>query len=331
MSIPLRVAALQNRSGSALFTFAGLLSLTLTGFLTGCNRSGANQFSAAPWDQFVNSTDEQDVEAGPGIGSIEKGAILCLEPAQWEAKSGIPEQTIRRLTNDDWLPPAFVFASKPTPTLEENPVAMRTPHLEAAELQILQAGDPRCEKVPGAFFARLTVRGLSGGASANPTRPAYKLALTLWQPHAGRDAQGQRPWRAHVLYDRGGKSPPTMRLTTDLERLREQFFYRSKASLRAFGSRPALLLGDPGLWTNDADYPAAARLARGAGIIGFTLSVSAEGKVTDCKISHSSGSATLDAATCSLLIKNARLFPALDQGRPVAGHYSNRFRWSLPD
>src|SRR3546814_14461500 len=60
--------------------------------------------------------------------------------------------------------------------------------------------------------------------------------------------------------------------------------------------RPEMALIDP------ADhYPAAARAAGEEGIVHMRLAIDAEGKVTDCTVTASSLSKTLDAAACDLM------------------------------
>lgn len=79
------------------------------------------------------------------------------------------------------------------------------------------------------------------------------------------------------------------------------------------------------------DYPSGAirRLEEGSATVRLT--VSAEGRVTDCTVVSSSGSAELDATTCTLLSRRARFDPALDaQGRPIPATVTRRVSWDLP-
>ena len=58
----------------------------------------------------------------------------------------------------------------------------------------------------------------------------------------------------------------------------------------------------------------------------------ADGRVSGCTITGSSGYSALDAATCALVIKRAKFQPARGgEGEPVAGSYSNAIDWQLPD
>ncbi|HEX8512735.1 MAG TPA: TonB family protein, partial [Allosphingosinicella sp.] len=77
-------------------------------------------------------------------------------------------------------------------------------------------------------------------------------------------------------------------------------------------------LGDLATLFSAADYPEAAWQAGEEGRVGFLLLIGAAGRVESCSITSSSGSATLDAATCPLLVERARFEPARDhRGRPI--------------
>ena len=91
-------------------------------------------------------------------------------------------------------------------------------------------------------------------------------------------------------------------------------------------NRPVKPRGNPAQWIKDGDYPMAAYPVEG--MEGFTLQVSADGRPMGCKITASSGSPDLDAATCPAMMKRARFDPKLVDGQPVPSTYSNRIRWS---
>jgi protein TonB len=81
---------------------------------------------------------------------------------------------------------------------------------------------------------------------------------------------------------------------------------------------------------SDQDYPAAARAAREQGMVDFTLDVGANGRVSGCTITRSSGSAILDSATCRLMRSRARFTPALDAGgASVPDKVAGKISWSL--
>lgn len=89
--------------------------------------------------------------------------------------------------------------------------------------------------------------------------------------------------------------------------------------------------GDRGAWITNADYPAAAADAEEEGRVALTVGVGTDGRVTTCTVTGSSGSATLDAATCRLYRQRARFTPARDDaGSTIASSYRDRVRWELP-
>ena len=85
------------------------------------------------------------------------------------------------------------------------------------------------------------------------------------------------------------------------------------------------------LISND-DYPASALRAEEEGVTGFRLSVGANGRVTNCSVTSSSGSSALDAATCRLLTSRARFTPARDSsGNPTTDTVSARIVWRIQE
>jgi TonB family protein len=79
------------------------------------------------------------------------------------------------------------------------------------------------------------------------------------------------------------------------------------------------------------DYPIEAIRNGEQGTVAFRLQVGADGAVSACSITQSSGSATLDATSCRIMTERARFTPARNaQGDPVAGTFDSRIRWSMP-
>ncbi|KUR73595.1 hypothetical protein AQZ52_01075 [Novosphingobium fuchskuhlense] len=99
-----------------------------------------------------------------------------------------------------------------------------------------------------------------------------------------------------------------------------------------FTPRTAAPLGMPGMWVSPSDYPSSALHRGQQGVTGFELTISPDGRVRDCRITRSSGSADLDAATCARVSERARFNPARDEhGNPVVGRYANKIRWQIPE
>ena len=79
------------------------------------------------------------------------------------------------------------------------------------------------------------------------------------------------------------------------------------------------------------DYPADALRNGEQGTVAVLLGIDTQGKVSGCVVTASSGSASLDDATCRLLYTRARFTPARNsQGRAVAGTSPQKIRWALP-
>ena len=99
----------------------------------------------------------------------------------------------------------------------------------------------------------------------------------------------------------------------------------------SYYARPARPKGNPGLWVTTSDYPSAALRDEISGVTRFRLIVEADGRVSQCDITQSSGSEILDTATCRLIVRRARFNPAVDEtGNPTVGYFSNAVRWIIP-
>ncbi len=92
------------------------------------------------------------------------------------------------------------------------------------------------------------------------------------------------------------------------------------------GSHAEYLRGD----IRDRDYP---REARDAGIQGDLTTryvIGADGRITDCRVVKSSGSALLDSTTCRLVMERFRYRPARDaSGRKISEVQFDDHHWRL--
>lgn len=78
------------------------------------------------------------------------------------------------------------------------------------------------------------------------------------------------------------------------------------------------------------DYPEAAKRARLQGVVDVRFIVQVDGRVRDCHIDHSSGSAELDRMTCGIIEQRLLYNPALDPaGKPVEEMAGRRFRFVM--
>ena len=86
-----------------------------------------------------------------------------------------------------------------------------------------------------------------------------------------------------------------------------------------------------GLISSD-DYPQDALDRNEQGTTSFRLDIDLRGRVTACTIVTSSGSASLDKATCRIMKARARFTPAVDQsGHAVASTFSRSITWRIAD
>ncbi len=84
-------------------------------------------------------------------------------------------------------------------------------------------------------------------------------------------------------------------------------------------------------WVTNDDYPVEAIRHHEEGTVFFTLQVDATGRPSGCVVTRSSGSTTLDDATCPLMMRRAHFKPKLDaQGKPLAAEWKNQFHWVMP-
>lgn len=77
-------------------------------------------------------------------------------------------------------------------------------------------------------------------------------------------------------------------------------------------------------------YPPEAALRQVSGTVRFSISVGADGRVTTCDVTATSGSQELDEGTCEIL-RQARFNPARNAaGEPVADRVRQRVTWRQP-
>ena len=78
------------------------------------------------------------------------------------------------------------------------------------------------------------------------------------------------------------------------------------------------------------DYPQDAVRNEETGTVTVSLTIGTNGRVTGCSVTGSSGSSSLDRATCRVLQSRARFTPALlSNGQPTTDTYTQRITWRL--
>lgn len=99
----------------------------------------------------------------------------------------------------------------------------------------------------------------------------------------------------------------------------------------AFEAKDAVPRGNPGGWVTPADYPSRDLRQGNEGLTRFRLEIDAQGRVTGCTVTASSGHKGLDEAACKLVSRRARFEAATGtDGARTAGRYENAIRWEIP-
>lgn len=100
----------------------------------------------------------------------------------------------------------------------------------------------------------------------------------------------------------------------------------------ADGSTRPVPLGNVATWVALEDIPPAGNAPGNAHAVRVRLSVSPLGFVDGCSIVTTSNDATVDAAICATLQRNAFFTPAKNAaGQAIAGEYIRNVRWAAPD
>lgn len=90
--------------------------------------------------------------------------------------------------------------------------------------------------------------------------------------------------------------------------------------------------GNPGQYFTKDYYPPAALRAGAEGRVVAQLTIGADGRVTDCRVTSSSGNADLDDQTCRTSRSRLKFTPAKDEnGNAVASNYALSVRWTISD
>lgn len=98
-----------------------------------------------------------------------------------------------------------------------------------------------------------------------------------------------------------------------------------------FQPRTARPKGESSRWLTTDDYPLRSIRERQEGRTGYRLAIDADGRITSCSVTSSSGHPELDRAACQLLPRRARFDAARDNtGAAVAGSFTGNVQWRLP-
>ena len=82
----------------------------------------------------------------------------------------------------------------------------------------------------------------------------------------------------------------------------------------------------------DDDYPRGSLQLHQSGSTSVRLLIDEGGKIADCAVTSTSGSAALDTMTCFVLRTRAKFRPALDKDdKPLKSFVDGRIHWVIPD
>lgn len=78
------------------------------------------------------------------------------------------------------------------------------------------------------------------------------------------------------------------------------------------------------------DYPGIARGQRAGGLVEVMVLIDDAGKVASCMVTATSGYASLDAQSCSIITERATFTPAIGtDGKPTRSGAIHRVRWKM--
>ncbi|WP_311269045.1 TonB family protein [Sphingobium sp. WCS2017Hpa-17] len=94
---------------------------------------------------------------------------------------------------------------------------------------------------------------------------------------------------------------------------------------------PTMPAKSPAYWLSDNDYPSGALQRKEEGPVAFSLLIAPSGRIANCIITATSGSADLDERTCAMIASRGRFKAAKDEnGAETYGSYRGLLSWRLP-
>jgi TonB family protein len=251
----------------------------------------------------------QEVAPSGGVGQETSDAVKCLEDVesqQWQT--------------------AVIYCSAAAD--EGNPVAQR----------LLGSMFAKGNRVVQDYATAVSwYRKAAAQGDAEAIQRLAELQMTsegkdlkqLPQPRTRRQNEGKRPNKSNTIRETEEQAMSKMCLdATYPDFCRRRILYHKASALS--GNGDAIPRGNIGRWVNGDDWPSKALQQEREGVAAFIVTVGADGYVSNCQITASSGHEDLDAATCKYVKRRARFLPAAVNGEEVQGSYSNRVRWQLP-
>lgn len=178
--------------------------------------------------------------------------------------------------------------------------------------------------------------GSASGVAARESSGAAPLA-TQFDPNTGRwseppDQVMPGPGEGEAEAPPPEEPPPSMGDGFPPPIVRDPGARPAPSAAPGTGSGAARPRANLASYVSADDYPPSAARNNEEGRVVFVLDISAEGRVTNCTVTLSSGSAALDSATCRIMRSRARYTPARNnRGEAIAGRDQGAVRWQLAD
>lgn len=189
-------------------------------------------------------------------------------------------------------------ASKPSPPPRErvSPPRTRAPEGAASPANVRSQATPMVAPPPQLPLQSPIVAAPDPGVGSDPSAGAADVP----GPGTGSGGQGRGTGSGRGGYGSGGGG--------------------------GGGSPPRRVQGR----LRDSDYPRWAWEAGIGGTVTVIFAVETDGRVGECEVTRSSGSAPLDEMTCRLIRERFRYRPSLDrQGRPVRSRVLENHSWEV--
>jgi hypothetical protein len=90
--------------------------------------------------------------------------------------------------------------------------------------------------------------------------------------------------------------------------------------------------GNIASWFSNDDYPTQALREQASGPVTFMVDVDAAGAPVKCTVTTGTGSPSLDDGTCAIVMQKGRFIAGRNPaGQAIAGQFTSRVRWQMPD
>ena len=263
----------------------------------------------------------------------------CFSPPSWPSRAPAPASLLQPPPPD---PPVGRWVTWPVggtchaKTVFAGGASLRVSYNRGGEAARFIVWDPAWRSIEAGRRYRVTVRlGTAFSRTSEesigaryPSAAGQVEGLFVSAPGGGRafiDRLGEAPALELQLGETGLGAYPLAgirEVSADLVRCAEEGDARVKA-----GTAPMTT----GSIFRASDYPSVSRSMRRQGTAMIRVAIGADGTVTDCTITASSGFRRLDQQSCAIVRARARYHPPRDAaGNPAATVEDARVSWRFP-